>query len=182
MKTKIYYFGGILPKAITRSPSVMICLLVCRLYPSSEAAVSFWAAHSKSQYHQPLYGFLSGFPLVGGQAWFSWKPFSSYSHSRSGRQPWAQHCSHWCSHFPTHSSLTAKLPWCIFRDHPHPRSLQETTFFLHYLSKWGFTVIRLKVGMFMNLADLNGKLNIGNTTTFEKLSTNPLWGWLICFL
>ena len=123
MKTKIYYFGGILPKAITRSPSVIICLLVCRLYPSSEAAVSFWAAHSKSQYHQPLYRFLSGFPLVGGQAWFSWKPFSSYSHSWSGRQPWAQHCSHWCSHFPTHSSLMAKLPWCIFHDHPHPRSL-----------------------------------------------------------
>ena len=63
------------------------------------------------------------------------------------------------------SSMTIRTP-----DH----FLQETTFFLHYLSKWGFTVIRLRVGMFMNLADLNGKLNIGNTTTFEKLSTNPL--------
>ena len=32
-------------------------------------------------------------------------------------------------------------------------------------------MICLRAGMLMNLADLNGKLNIGNTIVFEKLST-----------
>lgn len=136
----------------------------------------------KGQYHQPLYVpkrvptcWRAGLDSVGNL-------FHHIATAVHAGSPWAQHCSHWCSHFPTHSSLTAKLPWCIFHDHPHPRSLQETTFFLHYLSKWGFTVIRLRVGMFMNLADLNGKLNIGNTTTFEKLSTKPTMRLVDLFL
>lgn len=51
--------------------------------------------------------------------------------------------------FPTHSSLIAKLPWSIFHDRPHPR-IPSGDIFLHYLSKLGFTIISLRVGMLMN--------------------------------
>lgn len=131
---------------------------------------------SRSQDDQPLFWFLSEFPLLEGRSdslgnlWVYIANCISPSHSCSLKpvinlEPNTVLIS--SGHFPTHSSLTAK------HNHPHPGitlvdSILPSPFvkidvYHNSFQSW-YTYLNF-------LANLNGKLNIGNTTAFEKLST-----------